>query len=75
METIASSNPNGVSVTLTWDDLNRLSSVIDNRLPSAGWRAQSLSILDSPIKLGAPSFAFFARMGSTNLNQQAFSDP
>jgi RHS repeat-associated protein len=34
VETIASSNPNGVSVTLTWDALNRLSSVIDNRLSS-----------------------------------------
>ena len=34
MESIVSSNPNGVSVTLTWDDLNRLSTVIDNRLPS-----------------------------------------
>ena len=34
MESISSSNPNGVSVTLTWDDLNRLSTVIDNRLPS-----------------------------------------
>ena len=34
VESIASSNPNGVSVTLTWDDLNRLTSVIDNRLPS-----------------------------------------
>ena len=34
MESIASSNANGVSVTLTWDELNRLSTVIDNRLPS-----------------------------------------
>jgi len=34
VESISSSNPNGVSVTLTWDDLNRLSTVIDNRLPS-----------------------------------------
>ncbi len=34
MESINSSNPNGVSVTLAWDDLNRLSTVIDNRLPS-----------------------------------------
>jgi RHS repeat-associated protein len=34
VESIASSNPNGVSVTLTWDELNRLSTVIDNRLPS-----------------------------------------
>ncbi|MGD0548718.1 MAG: DUF6531 domain-containing protein [Terracidiphilus sp.] len=34
VENIASSNLNGVSVTLTWDELNRLSSVIDNRLPS-----------------------------------------
>jgi RHS repeat-associated protein len=34
VETIASSNTNGVSVTLTWDELNRLSTVIDNRLPS-----------------------------------------
>jgi len=34
VETIASSNPNGVSVTLTWDVLNRLSTVVDNRLPS-----------------------------------------
>ena len=32
VETIASSNANGVSVTLTWDELNRLSTVIDNRL-------------------------------------------
>jgi RHS repeat-associated protein len=34
VESIASSNANGVSVTLTWDELNRLSTVIDNRLPS-----------------------------------------
>ena len=34
MESIASSNANGVWVTLTWDELNRLSTVIDNRLPS-----------------------------------------
>ena len=34
VESIASSNPNGVSVTLTWDELNRLSTVIDNRLPA-----------------------------------------
>ena len=34
VETITSSNPNGVSVTLTWDALNRLSTVVDNRLPS-----------------------------------------
>jgi len=34
VESIASSNPNGFSVNLTWDELNRLSSVIDNRLPS-----------------------------------------
>ena len=30
----AGANSNGVTVTLTWDALNRLSSVIDNRLPS-----------------------------------------
>ena len=30
--TIASSNPNGASVAYTWDDLNRLSAVTDNRL-------------------------------------------
>ena len=29
---IASSNPNGASVSYTYDDLNRLSSVVDNRL-------------------------------------------
>ena len=34
VETIASSNPNGVSVTLTWDELDRLSTVVDNRLPA-----------------------------------------
>jgi len=34
VETITSSNPNGVSVTLTWDALNRLNTVVDNRLPS-----------------------------------------
>ena len=34
VETIASSNPNGVSVTLTWDALDRLSTVVDNRLPT-----------------------------------------
>ena len=34
VETIASSNPNGVSVTLTWDALDRLSTVVDNRLPA-----------------------------------------
>ena len=34
MESIVSSNPNGVSVTLTWDELNRLATAIDNRLPS-----------------------------------------
>ncbi len=32
MESIASSNPNGVWVTLTWDELNRLSTVTDSRL-------------------------------------------
>jgi len=30
--TIASSNPNGASVSYTYDDLNRLISVVDNRL-------------------------------------------
>jgi YD repeat-containing protein len=30
---INSSNPNGASVNYTWDELNRLASVIDNRLP------------------------------------------
>jgi len=34
VESIVSSNPNGVSVTLTWDALNRLGTVVDNRLPS-----------------------------------------
>ena len=34
VETIVSSNANGASVLLTWDDLNRLSTVVDNRLPS-----------------------------------------
>jgi hypothetical protein len=29
---IASSNPNGASVSYTYDDLNRLSTVVDNRL-------------------------------------------
>ena len=33
MESIASSNPNGASVSYTYDDLNRLSTVVDNRLP------------------------------------------
>ncbi len=32
METITSSNPNGVSVAYAWDELNRLSTVTDNRL-------------------------------------------
>jgi len=32
VETIASSNPNGISVAHTYDDLNRLSTVVDNRL-------------------------------------------
>src|SRR5204863_8877014 len=31
---INSSNINGASVNYTWDELNRLASVIDNRLPS-----------------------------------------
>jgi RHS repeat-associated protein len=31
---IASSNPNGASVSYTYDDLNRLSTVVDNRLVS-----------------------------------------
>jgi RHS repeat-associated protein len=34
VESIASSSANGAWVTLTWDELNRLSTVIDNRLPS-----------------------------------------
>jgi RHS repeat-associated protein len=34
VESIASSNANGVSVILTWDELNRLSTVIDNHLPA-----------------------------------------
>src|ERR1035441_380237 len=33
VESIASSNPNGASVSYTYDDLNRLSTVVDNRLP------------------------------------------
>jgi YD repeat-containing protein len=33
VETITSSNPHGASVSYTWDDLNRLSTVVDNRLP------------------------------------------
>jgi RHS repeat-associated protein len=32
VETITSSNPNGVSVGYSYDDLNRLSTVVDNRL-------------------------------------------
>jgi RHS repeat-associated protein len=32
--TIQSSNPNGVNVSYTYDGLNRLSTVVDNRLPS-----------------------------------------
>ena len=32
VETITSSNPNGVSVAYAWDELNRLSTVTDNRL-------------------------------------------
>jgi RHS repeat-associated protein len=31
---IVSSNPNGASVSLTWDELDRLSTVVDNRLPT-----------------------------------------
>jgi len=31
---IASSNPNGATISYTYDDLNRLSTVVDNRLPS-----------------------------------------
>ena len=34
LATMASSNTNGVSVAYTWDDLNRLSTVVDNRLPA-----------------------------------------
>ena len=34
MESIQSSNANGVNVSYTYDDLNRLSTVVDNRLPS-----------------------------------------
>jgi len=34
VETIQSSNPNGVNVSYTYDGLNRLSTVVDNRLPS-----------------------------------------
>ena len=33
MESIVSSNTNGVSISYSYDDLNRLSTVIDNRLP------------------------------------------
>jgi len=33
VESINSSNSNGAWVTLTWDELNRLSTVVDNRLP------------------------------------------
>jgi RHS repeat-associated protein len=33
VETIVSSNPNGASVAYTYDDLNRLQTVVDNRLP------------------------------------------
>ncbi|MGA2435412.1 MAG: hypothetical protein ABSG25_09005, partial [Bryobacteraceae bacterium] len=32
--TMVSSNPNGVSVVYTYDQLNRLATVVDNRLPS-----------------------------------------
>jgi YD repeat-containing protein len=32
VETIASSNPNGASVSYSYDELNRLSAVVDNRL-------------------------------------------
>ena len=32
VETIVSSNPNGISVAYAYDDLNRLSTVVDNRL-------------------------------------------
>ena len=34
VETIQSSNPNGVNVSYTYDGLNRLSTVVDNHLPS-----------------------------------------
>jgi RHS repeat-associated protein len=33
VESIISSNPNGASVAYTYDDLNRLSTVVDNNLP------------------------------------------
>jgi len=33
VQTITSSNPNGASVAYTYDDLNRLSTVVDNSLP------------------------------------------
>ena len=33
METITSHNANGASVAYTYDDLNRLSTVVDNNLP------------------------------------------
>jgi YD repeat-containing protein len=33
VESIASSNPNGASVSYAYDELNRLSTVVDNRLP------------------------------------------
>jgi YD repeat-containing protein len=32
VETIASSNPHGVSTAYTWDDQNRLSTVVDGNL-------------------------------------------
>ena len=35
MESIQSSNANGVNVSYTYDDLNRLSTVVDNRLPGS----------------------------------------
>ncbi|HEX4133776.1 MAG TPA: LamG-like jellyroll fold domain-containing protein, partial [Bryobacteraceae bacterium] len=34
LASMASSNANGASVAYTWDQLNRLSSVVDNRLPA-----------------------------------------
>ena len=55
METIASSNPNGISVAYTYDDLNRLSTVVDNRLQGNQTTTYSYDPASNVAKVVAPN--------------------
>ena len=48
VETITSSNPNGASVAYTYDDLDRLSTVVDNNLPGQNTTSYAYDMPEGP---------------------------